>query len=318
MLKTCAMRREAGAFEGLATAPADVSAVDRGRVSWASSANSSASAIDGVQLLALLRRDGVLAGRRPEYGSDQQPQRRRCWKSLCPLLRAGSALRAGPQSQERPTGVRRNECDPGSDPQVAAKLKAGGVELVDVREPGEYAASASTARALSALDLDPNALPKCRDHFQCALASARACGGGHGRRGSNIRRIRRRHPGMARAGMPTITSIPRPQAREITSERRLLCAHFTSFSCGLCARIEFSAAPSPRTASRCSRYGDRREGGVATVESAMWCRRGRGSAAGGGTLRPPGRPVERGPGGGDGGDRSWSCSSARWIRRSPR
>ena len=66
--------------------------------------------------------------------------------------------------------------------QVAARLKIGGVELVDVREPAEYAAERIHGAVLFPLStFDPNALPKNVDIiFQCgtgkrsAMAVARA------------------------------------------------------------------------------------------------------------------------------------------------
>ena len=70
--------------------------------------------------------------------------------------------------------------------QVAARLKIGGVELVDVREPAEYAAERIHGAMLFPLStFDPRALPKNIDIiFQCgtgkrsamAIAKAQAAG----------------------------------------------------------------------------------------------------------------------------------------------
>ncbi|HVZ02394.1 MAG TPA: rhodanese-like domain-containing protein [Dongiaceae bacterium] len=69
-----------------------------------------------------------------------------------------------------------------SPQQVAARLKIGGVELIDVREPAEYAAERIHGAMLFPLStFDPHALPKNVDIiFQCgtgkrsAMAAAKA------------------------------------------------------------------------------------------------------------------------------------------------
>jgi len=66
--------------------------------------------------------------------------------------------------------------------EVAARMKIGGVELIDVREPGEYEADRIQGALLFPLSsFDPHALPKNVDIiFQCgtgkrsAMAAARA------------------------------------------------------------------------------------------------------------------------------------------------
>jgi len=70
--------------------------------------------------------------------------------------------------------------------QVAARMKIGGVELIDVREPAEYAAERIHGAVLFPLStFDPHALPKNVDIiFQCgtgkrsgmAIAKAQAAG----------------------------------------------------------------------------------------------------------------------------------------------
>jgi rhodanese-related sulfurtransferase len=70
--------------------------------------------------------------------------------------------------------------------EVAARMKIGGVELIDVREPGEYEAERIQGALLFPLStFDPHALPKNVDIiFQCgtgkrsAMAVARAQAGG--------------------------------------------------------------------------------------------------------------------------------------------
>jgi rhodanese-related sulfurtransferase len=73
--------------------------------------------------------------------------------------------------------------------EVAARMKTGGVELIDVREPGEYDAERIPGAMLFPLStFDPQALPKNVDIiFQCgtgkrsamAVAKAQAAGLGH-------------------------------------------------------------------------------------------------------------------------------------------
>jgi rhodanese-related sulfurtransferase len=73
--------------------------------------------------------------------------------------------------------------------EVAARLKIGGVELIDVREPGEYDAERIQGALLFPLSsFDPHALPKNVDIiFQCgtgkrsgiAVAKALAAGQRH-------------------------------------------------------------------------------------------------------------------------------------------
>jgi len=66
--------------------------------------------------------------------------------------------------------------------EVAARMKIGGVELIDVREPGEYEAERIQGALLFPLStFDPHALPKNVDIiFQCgtgkrsAMAAAKA------------------------------------------------------------------------------------------------------------------------------------------------
>jgi len=70
--------------------------------------------------------------------------------------------------------------------EVAARMKIGGVELIDVREPNEYAAERIHGAVLFPLStFDPHALPKNVDIiFQCgtgkrsgmAVAKAQAAG----------------------------------------------------------------------------------------------------------------------------------------------
>jgi rhodanese-related sulfurtransferase len=70
--------------------------------------------------------------------------------------------------------------------EVAARMKIGGVELIDVREPGEYDAERIQGAMLFPLStFDPHALPKNVDIiFQCgtgkrsamAVAKAQAAG----------------------------------------------------------------------------------------------------------------------------------------------
>lgn len=70
--------------------------------------------------------------------------------------------------------------------EVAARMKIGGVELIDVREPGEYEAERIKGALLFPLStFDPHALPKNVDIiFQCgtgkrsamAVAKAQAAG----------------------------------------------------------------------------------------------------------------------------------------------
>jgi rhodanese-related sulfurtransferase len=70
--------------------------------------------------------------------------------------------------------------------EVAARMKIGGVELIDVREPGEYDAERIHGAMLFPLSsFDPHALPKNVDIiFQCgtgkrsamAVAKAQAAG----------------------------------------------------------------------------------------------------------------------------------------------
>ena len=70
--------------------------------------------------------------------------------------------------------------------EVAARMKIGGVALIDVREPGEYEAERIQGALLFPLStFDPHALPKNVDIiFQCgtgkrsAMAAARAQAGG--------------------------------------------------------------------------------------------------------------------------------------------
>jgi rhodanese-related sulfurtransferase len=69
-----------------------------------------------------------------------------------------------------------------SPEEVAARMKIGGVELIDVREPAEYEAERIQGALLFPLStFDPHALPKNVDIiFQCgtgkrsAMAAARA------------------------------------------------------------------------------------------------------------------------------------------------
>jgi len=73
--------------------------------------------------------------------------------------------------------------------EVAARMKIGGVELIDVREPGEYDAERIQGAMLFPLStFDPHALPKNVDIiFQCgtgkrsamAVAKAQAAGLSH-------------------------------------------------------------------------------------------------------------------------------------------
>jgi rhodanese-related sulfurtransferase len=73
--------------------------------------------------------------------------------------------------------------------EVAARMKIGGVELIDVREPGEYEAERIQGAMLFPLStFDPHALPKNVDIiFQCgtgkrsamAVAKAQAAGLSH-------------------------------------------------------------------------------------------------------------------------------------------
>jgi rhodanese-related sulfurtransferase len=73
-----------------------------------------------------------------------------------------------------------------SPEEVAARMKIGGVELIDVREPGEYDAERIQGAMLFPLStFDPHALPKNIDIiFQCgtgkrsgvAIAQAQAAG----------------------------------------------------------------------------------------------------------------------------------------------
>jgi rhodanese-related sulfurtransferase len=70
--------------------------------------------------------------------------------------------------------------------EVAARMKVGGVELIDVREPGEYDAERIQGATLFPLStFDPHALPKNAEIiFQCgtgkrsamAVAKAQAAG----------------------------------------------------------------------------------------------------------------------------------------------
>jgi rhodanese-related sulfurtransferase len=96
--------------------------------------------------------------------------------------------------------------------QVAAKLKAGGVELVDVREPAEFAAERIHGAVLYPLStFDPMALPKNTEIiFQCgtgkrsamAVARAQAAGLKHAAHlAGGIQAWRA-------AGLPTITLDP--------------------------------------------------------------------------------------------------------------
>ena len=70
--------------------------------------------------------------------------------------------------------------------EVAARMKIGGVELIDVREPGEYQAERIQGAMLFPFSsFDPHALPRNVDIiFQCgtgkrsAMAVARAQAGG--------------------------------------------------------------------------------------------------------------------------------------------
>ena len=70
--------------------------------------------------------------------------------------------------------------------EVSARMKIGGVELIDVREPGEYDAERIPGAMLFPLStFDPHALPKNVDIiFQCgtgkrsAMAAAKAQAGG--------------------------------------------------------------------------------------------------------------------------------------------
>jgi rhodanese-related sulfurtransferase len=73
-----------------------------------------------------------------------------------------------------------------SPEEVAARMKIGGVELIDVREPGEYQAERIQGAMLFPLStFDPHALPRNVDIiFQCgtgkrsamAVAKAQAAG----------------------------------------------------------------------------------------------------------------------------------------------
>jgi rhodanese-related sulfurtransferase len=60
--------------------------------------------------------------------------------------------------------------------EVAARMKIGGVELIDVREPGEYAAERIHGALLFPLSgFDPHALPKNVDIiFQCGTGKRSA------------------------------------------------------------------------------------------------------------------------------------------------
>ena len=70
--------------------------------------------------------------------------------------------------------------------EVAARMKIGGIELIDVREPAEYEAERIQGAMLFPLStFDPHALPKNVDIiFQCgtgkrsAMAAAKAQAGG--------------------------------------------------------------------------------------------------------------------------------------------
>lgn len=96
--------------------------------------------------------------------------------------------------------------------EVAARMKIGGVELIDVREPAEYAAERIHGAMLFPLStFDPHALPKNVDIiFQCgtgkrsgmAIARAQAAGLTH------AAHLAGGIMAWKAAGLPTITIDP--------------------------------------------------------------------------------------------------------------
>lgn len=96
--------------------------------------------------------------------------------------------------------------------EVAAQLKAGGVELVDVREPAEFAAERIRGSVLHPLStFDPHALPKNIEIiFQCgtgkrsAMAAARAQAAGI----THAAHLAGGLQAWKAAGLPTITLDP--------------------------------------------------------------------------------------------------------------
>jgi rhodanese-related sulfurtransferase len=93
--------------------------------------------------------------------------------------------------------------------EVAARMKIGGVELIDVREPGEYDAERIQGAMLFPLStFDPHALPKNVDIiFQCgtgkrsAMAVARAQAAGL----SHTTHLAGGLQAWKAAGLPTLT-----------------------------------------------------------------------------------------------------------------